>query len=123
MVDKLEEMFRLREGFMRHLQEVKGDVPPWPSELAKKDVQLFIKDVIYHSQEELFEALRELKNAKSHRQTDVPEFDREHFLEEMVDAYNLFLEALVLVGITPEEFFRAYVEKDKVIHARLSSGY
>lgn len=123
MADKLEEMFRLREGFMRHLQEVKGNVPSWPAELSKKDVQLFIKDVIFHSQEELFEALRELKNAKSHRQTDVPEFDRDHFLEEMVDSYNLFLEALVLVGITPDEFFKAYVAKDRVIHQRLTDGY
>jgi hypothetical protein len=73
--------------------------------------------------EEMFEALQELKNAKSHRQTDVPELDREAFLEENVDALKYFFTTLMLVGITPDELFAAYVKKHQKICKRLQEGY
>lgn len=123
MNDRLDKMFELRCSFMKKLQDIGKEMPNWPVDVADKRSQLFIKDVLYHGMEELFEALRELKNAKKHRQTDVPEFDRDHFLEEMVDAFNLFLEALVLVGISPQEFFVAYVKKDLIINKRIDEKY
>ncbi len=123
MSDKLDKMFDLRARFMKKLQSVGKEMPDWPVDVTDKRNQLFIKDVLYHGMEELFEALRELKNAKAHRQTDIPEFDKEHFLEEMVDAHNLFLEALVLVGVSPQEFFDAYVKKDGTINRRIDEKY
>jgi len=51
------------------------------------------------------------------------DFDREEFLEEMVDAFNYFFAMLVMLGVTPEEFFDAYLAKNEKIHQRLSGNY
>ena len=54
---------------------------------------------------------------------DLPDFNREEFLEEVVDAFNYFLSMLVLVGVSEDEFFQAYNLKDKKIRNRLITGY
>jgi dimeric dUTPase (all-alpha-NTP-PPase superfamily) len=41
----------------------------------------------------------------------------------MVDAFNYFFSVLVLTGVTADELHEAYVEKDRIIHERLKSGY
>ena len=75
--DKLEEMFRLREEFMQLLcDRVEGYYPEWPVDVTKKESQILLRDVTLKGVEEMFEALQELKNAKSHRQTEVPHLDR-----------------------------------------------
>ena len=71
----------------------------------------------------MFEALQHLKNWKPHRSTEVKDFNREEFLEEVVDAFNYFLSLLVLTGVSADELFDAYSKKDQVIHKRLKSGY
>ena len=71
----------------------------------------------------MFEALGHLKNWKPHRQTEVPEFDREKFLEEMVDSFNYFFSLIILAGFTADEFYEMYHKKDKIIHERLKTGY
>lgn len=122
--DKLEEMFRLREEFMQLLcQRFEGYYPEWPLDVTKKESQILLRDVTLKGVEEMFEALQELKNAKSHRQTEVPHLDREAFLEEIVDAMKYFFTTLRLVGVTPEELHAAYVKKHEKICHRLSSGY
>jgi dimeric dUTPase (all-alpha-NTP-PPase superfamily) len=73
--------------------------------------------------EEVFEALQHLKNTKTHRMTEVTDFNRAEFLEEFVDSFNYFLSVLIITGFTPQDLFDAYVEKDKKIHDRLENGY
>lgn len=122
--DKLEEMFRLREEFMHLLCErFEGYYPEWPVDVTKKESQILLRDVTLKGVEEMFEALQELKNAKSHRQTDVPHLDREAFLEEIVDAMKYFFTTLRLVGVTPEELHSAYLRKHEKICRRLREGY
>jgi hypothetical protein len=123
-IDKLDEMFKLRNEFMTLLVEKIPDCyPPWPVDVSKKESQILLRDVTLKGVEEIFEALQELKNAKSHRQTDIPHFDREAFLEENVDALNYFFTSLKLVGVTSEELFNAYVKKHEKIKNRLNNGY
>lgn len=123
-IDKLDEMFKLRDEFMCLLVEKIPDCyPPWPVDVSKKESQILLRDVTLKGVEEIFEALQELKNAKSHRQTDIPHFDREAFLEENVDALNYFFTSLKLVGITSEELFNAYAKKHEKIKSRLNNGY
>ena len=122
--DKLEQMFELREEFMQLLCErFEGYYPQWPIDVTKKESQILLRDVTLKGVEEMFEALQELKNAKSHRQTEVPHLDREAFLEEIVYAMKYFLTTLKLVGVTPEELHAAYVKKHNKICDRLSNGY
>ena len=124
LADKLNDMFSLREEFMLLLKEkIPGSYPEWPIDVSKKESQILLRDVTLKGVEEIFEALQELKNAKSHRQTDIPHFDREAFLEENVDALNYFFTSLKLVGISSDDLYNAYVKKHKKIKDRLESGY
>lgn len=122
--DKLEQMFELREEFMQMLcSQIDGYYPAWPVDVAKKESQVLLRDVTLKGVEEIFEALQELKNAKVHRQTDIPHFDRDAFLEENVDALNYFFTTLKLVGVSPDELHDAYVKKHNKICRRLKEGY
>jgi len=123
-MDKLELMFKLREEFMKCLDESKpGSYPSWPVDLTSKQSQQIVRELALKGVEEMFEALGHLKNWKPHRDTEIKHIDRDEFLEEVVDAFNYFLSMIVLVGVKPDEFFQAYVSKDKKIHARIKDGY
>jgi len=122
--NKLEEVFSLREEFMSLINERIPDAyPPWPVDLSKKKNQQAIREFAFRGMEELFEALLHLKNWKNHREATygVPEFDREEFLEEMIDAFNYFLAIVVLAGVDHKEFFDAYVKKHGIICERLNA--
>ena len=123
-MDKLELMFELRAEFMKCLDESKpGSYPKWPVDLSTKQSQQIVRDLALKGVEEMFEALGHLKNWKPHRDTEIKDINRDEFLEEVVDAFNYFLSMIVLVGVQPDEFFQAYVEKDKKIHDRIKNGY
>jgi rhamnogalacturonyl hydrolase YesR len=121
--DKLDDMFTLRKEFMDMLNEKMDAYPPLPLDLTNKKSQILLRDITLKGVEEIFEALQELKNVKSHRQTDIPHFDRDAFLEENVDALNFFFTSLRLVGVTSEELYDAYVKKHQKICQRLNDGY
>ena len=123
--DKLDEVFRMQEAFMHVLQKRDGTdvMPAWPVDLTKKSSQQLCKSLAFDSMGELFEAVQHLKNSKPHRKTEIKEFDRESFKEELIDAFKYFLELLIFAGVTPTEFFEAYVKKDAVIHKRVTGGY
>lgn len=124
MTDKLDNLFELRQEFMRHIESVKtGTYPAWPVDITTKESQQLVRDLALKGVEEMFEALGHLKNWKPHRDTDNPEVDQEEFLEEVVDAFNYFLSMLVLVGVSSDDLYKAYVKKDQKIHSRLVDGY
>ena len=92
--------------------EIFPDVyPKWPVNIHDKKSQQVLRDTALKGVEEMFEALQHLKNWKPHKKTEVAEFDREEFLEEVVDAFNYFLSVLVLVGIDENEFYKSFKEK------------
>lgn len=122
--DRLEKIFRLREEFMHALGHSRpSSNAEWPLDLTSKESQRHLRDVALRGVEEVFEALNHLKNWKPHRETEVRTFDRDKFLEEWIDALNYFVSVLILAGYDPHEVFEKYVEKDKIIHERLKSGY
>jgi len=122
--DHLHNLFELRSSFMKDLEASRpGSYPTWPLDISSKKSQQVLRDTALKGIEEMFEALQHLKNWKPHRSTDMPDFDREEFLEEVVDAFNYFLSVLVLVGVDAEEFYKAYKLKDEIIRDRLLSGY
>ncbi len=125
MTDRLSQIFEMRESFMTALQEINVDtnMPEWPVDLSSKSSQQYVRDMALRGVEEMFEALQHLKNWKPHRQTEVKDFDREEFLEEIVDAFNYFLSILVLTGFSADDLMVAYEKKHKIIEERLRSGY
>ncbi len=122
--DMLKEMFRLRHRFMTEMARGNPNIyPDWPVDLTDKASQQVLRDTALKGVEEMFEALQHLKNWKPHKKTEVKEFDRDEFLEEVVDAFNYFFSLLVLTGVDADELFDAYIKKDGIIHNRLRTGY
>lgn len=122
--EKLEEMFFLREKFMDAMrQSGRGYLVQWPIDMKEKKSQQLLREITLKGIEELFEALSELKNWKSHKLTENPEIDREAFLEEIVDALNYFFAVLILSGFSAEDLYQSYKKKDLVIHERLKNNY
>ena len=124
MSDRLAEVFKLRERFMIDLQKSnKSAQPCWPLDLKSKKDQQYVRDIALRGVEEMFEALQHLKNWKPHRKTEISEFNREEFLEEVVDAFNYFFSLLILVGFDDDDLYEAYCKKDAIIHERLQTNY
>lgn len=120
MTDRLEDIFNLRESFMKLISEKVPDAyPEWPVNLQDKTSQKALREITFRSVEELFEALLHLKNWKDHRASK-DQFDRQEYLEEMIDAFNYFLAILIMTGIDSTEFFSAYTRKHQIIVDRLS---
>ena len=93
-------------------------------DLSEKKSQQFCRDLALRGVEEMFEALQHLKNWKPHRMTQVSEeFNKEEFLEEIVDALNYFFSLLIAAGCDHDELYRSYIKKDKIIRQRLLDGY
>ena len=122
MSDRLDTMWDQQERFMRLLQAKRG-FPEFPTDLSTKKGQQFLKDIRNHLMEELFEAGQHLKNAKSHRATEIPEVDREAYKEELVDALHLYFELVIASGISLDELVKAYLDKGNVNVERIRSGY
>jgi len=99
------------------------EYPSWPIDLSNKKDQQHVRDMALRGVEEMFEALQHLKNWKPHRDTEIHDFNRDEFLEEVVDAFNYFLSVLVLTGVDSDELYQAYCKKDDVNHRRLDVGY
>ena len=120
--DKLEEMFSQQESFMRLLQK-KRNFPEFPVNLETKDGQKFCKSIVYEIMGELFESLQMLKNSKDHRITNIPELNREAFVEELSDSLHYFFELAILCNITPDELFESYMKKGVVNQHRIENNY
>jgi len=122
--DKLNQIFDLRNSFMELIKNKFPDsYPEWPIDLSSKQAQATCRETALKGVEEMFEALGHLKNWKPHRQTDIPEINREEFLEEIVDAFNYFFSLIILIGVDVEEFYKAFLKKDEIIRSRLKEGY
>lgn len=120
--DRLERMWQQQLHFMKLLQE-KRNFPHFPTDITSKKGQQFLKDIRNHIMEELFEAGQHLKNAKSHRATELPEVDRESYKEELVDVLHLYFELVIASGVTLDELFDAYMTKGDTNFDRICAGY
>jgi hypothetical protein len=120
--DKLQKMWDQQTSFMHLLQE-KRNFPEFPTDITSKSGQKFLKDITYHMMDELFEAGQHLKNAKSHRATELPDVDREAYKEELVDSLHLYFELVIASGITLDELFKAYMKKGETNVLRITNGY
>jgi len=124
-MDRLSSIFKRREEFMHMLRAKFPNAYPveWPVNLSNKDAQSNVRDIALKGVEEMFEALQHLKNWKDHRTTEMPEIDRDEFLEEVVDSFNYFFSLLILAGFNENDFFQMFEKKDKIIRDRLKGNY
>lgn len=122
MKDRLQTMWNQQEEFMRLLQEKRG-FPLFPVDITHKSGQKFLKSITYECMGELFEANQELKNGKDHRATDVSNFDRDAYVEELVDSLHFFFEIVIASGITLDELYNSYLSKGTTNVNRINGGY
>ena len=123
VVDRLSRVWSDQLAFMR-LLHAKRNFPAFPVDVRSKVGQRLIKEIAQDACGEVHEALQHLKNAKLHRATDVADFDRAAFLEELVDAFKLIIEVAILAGVSLDEFFAAYTKKTERNTLRISEeGY
>ena len=123
---KLKEMFNLRESFIKRMQKERPGSYPIPvplEDLSNKKSQQVCRDLALRGVEEMFEALQHLKNWKPHKLTEDKAFNKEEFLEEIVDAFNYFMALLIVVDVDEDKLFEAYLKKDQKIRKRLDEGY
>jgi predicted house-cleaning noncanonical NTP pyrophosphatase (MazG superfamily) len=121
-MDKLQEMWNQQEKFMELLQSRRG-FPEFPLDMKSKTGQKFLKGITHECMHELFEANLLLKNSKDHRATDVKEFNREDYIEELVDALHYFFEIAICSGVTMDELHEAYMKKGRININRIENGY
>ena len=122
--DRLFEIFQLRREFLSKLRSyIPDSQPEVPIDISTKKGQQHCRDLALRGVEEMFEALQHLKNWKTHKLTEDPEFDRDEFLEEVVDAFNYFFALLIAVDCDEDEFFDAFLKKDAIIHDRIKNKY
>lgn len=118
----LNEMWDQQEKFMQLLQEKRG-LPQYPVDLSTKQGQRIVKECVQDAVGELYESLFELKNTKMHRQTNVSELDREHFLEEVIDCFHYIVECAIFAGFTAKDFYEMYLRKGDINEQRIMGGY
>lgn len=122
--DMLSDIFKKRTKFMQLIKEKYPNAyKEWPLNISEKSSQVLLRDTALKGVEEMFEALGHLKNWKPHRDTDIPEINREEFLEEIVDAFNYFFSLIILMGVDVNEFYEAFNKKDTVIRSRIKNNY
>lgn len=120
--DKLKMMWCQQEAFMRLLQE-KRSFTEFPVDITAKSGQKIVKDITHECMHELFEANQHLKNSKDHRVTDVKNFDRDAYIEELSDALHYFIEIAILTGVSMDELYEKYIQKGSINVERINSGY
>jgi len=120
--DRLSVMWSQQTEFMKLLQQKRG-FPEFPTDITSKGGQQFLEGISFHLMKELFEAGQHLRNAKSHRATEIKEVDRDAYKEELVDVLHLYFELCIAAGISLQELCDAYLQKGEVNVNRILSGY
>jgi hypothetical protein len=121
-MDKLDEMYNQQSSFNALLRDER-QYPDFPLDLTLKNNQQILKGLAHECMHELFEANHLLKNSKNHRVTEIKEFDRESYKEELVDALHYFFGIVIYSGITVEELHEAFIKKGEINVQRVKNGY
>lgn len=120
--DRLSLMFEQQKNFMDLLQE-KRNFPNYPVDLSTKTGQKFCKSVAYEMMGELFEAIQELKNSKDHRVSHESDLNKSALVEELADVLHYYNELLILMNVSPDDIYEAYMAKGEINEKRIKNGY
>jgi|ETNvirenome_6_85_1030632.scaffolds.fasta_scaffold53614_2 hypothetical protein len=115
-------MFKQQRDFIALLQKYR-DHPNIPFDITDKKSQQFLRQLAFECMGELFEANIHLKNSKSHRKTNIVEFDRDKYIEELSDVLHYFFGIAICSGVTSDELYEAYMTKGETNVKRILDGY
>lgn len=120
--DKLEAMYEQQCSFNSLLRDERNH-PQFPLDLSVKKNQQFLKSLTHECMHELFESNHLLKNSKTHRVTEIAEFDRESYKEELCDALHYFMGIVIYSGISCDELYEAFMNKGEINVDRVRNNY
>lgn len=119
--DRLATMMKLQESFQKRFN------PSFPDMPTEAKVDFIMKHSIYLEQE-IQEALYELPFFKSWKdyskmtEAEIAEaFDK--YRKEMIDAWHFFMNMLLAAGMTADDLFDEYIEKNLENIRRQEVGY
>lgn len=96
-------------------------IPSFPLDIDTFEGQRRARAIIYRITEELYEAGNCLRN-KAWKTTHVPT-DKDHFHEELADAFHFMIQLFLELGFTSTQVFILYFKKSMVNKFRQNSKY
>lgn len=120
--NQLKTMWDQQEEFVKLLQQ-KRKFPEFPVDISSKSGQQFLDSLNYQIIKELVESGQHLKNCKSHRSTEIVDFDFDAYVEELADSIHFLFELCIYAGITRDKFVEIYLSKGEKNCERINSGY
>lgn len=118
----MSKLFEQQADFMRLLHS-KGLFQSFPVDITSKQGQKLCKDIAHDAMDELHEAIQHLRNSKQHRVTEIKEFDRDKYLEELVDHLHFFIELCIVSSVSAQDLCDAYIRKGEINVDRINAGY
>ena len=91
-----------------------------PTELEGEERTVFIRNMVLALLDEVHEVLGEVGWKPWAKSRHVNE---ERAKEELVDAWHFFMNLMLAVGLTADELYEGYIEKNRVNLERWQSGY
>jgi len=122
MSTDMRSLFDQQLQFMQLLRSKKL-FPEFPVDILTKQGQKLCKDIAHDAMDELHEAIQHLKNSKQHRMTEITEFDREKYVEELADHFHFFIELCIVSSVSAQELCDAHLRKGEVNVNRINAGY
>lgn len=114
--DMLKELFRLQEAYDKRVQEDK----PFCDWSQRKRLSSLLSATI----QELQEAINKIGYIKGNiKKWWSDEIKFEESIEESIDALHFLLSFWIHIGVSAEELFTFYKEKNKINHERQDTGY
>lgn len=114
--DKLEAIFDLNRRLLERLGE------PLEVPIDTREGQRKVRELLWYTIEELFEAINCLKNDREWVRTEY-ELDVWKIYDEIADALGFLVTVCRYLGLTPKKLYEIYLRKYKVNMFRLDSSY
>lgn len=99
-----------------------GYPPPTSRDIDDPYYQRYLEDAAHRCTHEIGEAIDCLKNRKPWKLTRTPT-DRDHYYEEIADAFHFFIRLCIHSGMTAEDLYNQYFHKSNINKNRQESGY
>jgi len=91
-------IFKAQEQLLLKYKEIEG-IPDWPMPFQSKDSQIWFKDFLWRTTEELSEAIEAIRDVDSLYTLDSIYAHVSHFYEEIADAIHFFVDLMILTEV------------------------
>jgi len=115
--DRFKTMMQLQKTFTEKV--IKKNFKKTIADLSSEELQSYLKDLFIHITVECTEVLNEI-SWKMHKRPNYKQINRHKLIEELVDVDKFHKNFLVILQVTEEEFYNAWIEKSKKVEIRFN---